>query len=109
MASLTPKLLYIGDYNNSNVYTVSANVGSYAIIKNINACATTGTNTTLSMHLLLGSDSPVANNKIINNVTITGNNITFYNTSIVVPSNTTIHVSHGGNVTVAISGVEYIA
>ena len=109
MASLTPKLLYIGNANGANVYTSNTNVNSYTIIKNINACATTGGNTTITLHILQTGQTAAANNKIISDVTVAGNNVTFYNTSIVLPSNTSLYLSHGSNVTVAISGVEYIA
>lgn len=109
MPSLTPKLLYIGNSTGANVYTSNTNANSYTIIKNINVCATTGSNTTITVHILQPSQSANANNKIISNALVEGNNVTFYNTSIIVPSNSSIYVSHGGNATIAISGVEYIA
>lgn len=108
MASLTPKLLYIGNGNAANVYTVSNTANSYAIIKNINICNATGTNTAVSIHIVTSPNTAAANNKILNNVNIVGNNVTFYNTSIVMPANSSIYVNQGGtNLTIAISGVEY--
>lgn len=110
MASLTPKLLYIGNGNSSNVYTANATANSYTIIKNINICNTTAVNTYVSIHLLTSGQSAAANNKIISNVNIVGNNVTFYNTSIIMPSNSSIYLTQtGSDATVAISGVEYIA
>lgn len=110
MASLTPKLLYIGNANTSNVYTANALANSYTIIKNINICNTSAANKSVSIHLVPSGQSPANNNKIISNVNIESNNVTFYNTSIVMPSNSQIYISQtDGNTTIAISGVEYIA
>jgi len=110
MASLTPKLLYLGNGDNANVYTANSTANSYTIIKNINICNTTAVNTVVSLHLLTSGSSPGSNNKIISNVNITANNVTFYNTSIVMPSNSALYLDQAGsNATVAISGVEYVA
>ncbi len=110
MASLTPKLLYIGAANGSNVYTANATANSYTIIKNINICNTTAVNTVVSIHILTSGQTAASNNKIISNVNIVGNNVTFYNTSIIMPSNSSIYLTQtASNATVAISGVEYIA
>lgn len=105
---LTPKLLYIGNGNNSNVYTASATSNSYSIVKNINICNTTASNVTASVHLVTSGGAVGNNNKIISNMTIVGNDVTFYNTSIIMPANSSIYVNQGGtSLTVAISGVEY--
>lgn len=110
MASLTPKLLYIGNATGANVYTSNATANSYTIIKNINICNTTSANKTVSIHLVQSGSSVFNNNKIISNVNVEANNVTFYNTSIVMPSNSQIYISQtDGNTTIAISGVEYIA
>lgn len=109
MAGLTPKLLYIGDATASNVYTSNSNANSYTIIKNINICNTTSSNAVVSLHILQTGQSAVSNNKIISNINVEANNVTYYNTSIVLPSNTSIYLSQASSsTTVAISGVEYI-
>lgn len=109
MANLVPKNLYIGSGSASNVYTVANTVGNYTIIKNINLCNTTGSNAVCSIHILVNGASPANNNKIISNVNVLANNVVYYNTSIVVPSNSAIHVDQvtANAVTFTISGVEY--
>lgn len=108
MAGLTPKLLYIGDGDASNVYTVSNTVGSYTIIKNLNFCNTGTSNTVCSLHLVETTKSANANNKIISNINIEGNNVVYYNTSIVMPANSSLYIDQAGSsVTLAVSGVEY--
>lgn len=108
MAGLTPKLLYIGNGDASNVYTVSNTVGSYTIIKNINFCNTSNANTTCSLHLVKTSESAAANNKIISNINVQADNVIYYNTSIVMPANSALYLDQAGSsVTLAVSGVEY--
>lgn len=108
MAGLTPKLLYIGNGDESNVYTVANTVGAYTIIKNLNFCNTSNANTVCSVHLLQGAGTPGANNKIISNINIESNNVTYYNTSIVMPANSKIYFDQAGTtVTFTLSGVEY--
>lgn len=105
---LTPKLLYIGNGNNSNVYTAVATANSYTIVKNINICNTTASNVVASVHIVPTGQSAANNNKIISNTTIVGNDVTYYNTSIIMPANSSIYVNQGGtSLTVAISGVEF--
>jgi hypothetical protein len=110
MASLTPKLLYLGAPGiGSNAYTSNAVANSYTIIKNINICNTTSANKTCNIHLLRPTDAIATdNNKIISNMTVLANNTTFYNTAIVMPANTVLYCN-AANTTIAISGVEYIA
>ena len=110
MASLTPKLLYLGaPGTGSNVYTSNATANSYTIIKNINICNTTAANKSCSIHILRPTDSIATDsNKIISNMTVLANNTTFYNTAIVIPANTVLW-ANSANTTIAISGVEYIA
>ena len=111
MASLTPKSFYIGSNvgAGSNVYTVANTVGNYSIIKNINLCNTTASNAVCSIHLLANGASVSNQNKIVSNVNVLANNVVFYNTSIVVPANSSIHVTQvtANAVTFTISGVEY--
>lgn len=111
MASLTPKSFYVGSNvgAGSNVYTVANTIGNYSIIKNINLCNTTASNAVCSIHLLVNGASVGASNKIVSNVNVLANNVVFYNTSIVVPANSSIHITQvtANAVTFAISGVEY--
>jgi len=109
MASLTPKNFYVGNATAANVYTVANTANYYSIIKNINICNTSNAaNATVSIHLLTDGAAPSSDNKIISNALAILSDVLFYNTSIVVPSNTKIYVSSSSNtVTFAISGVEY--
>ena len=111
MANLTPKSFYIGSNvgAGSNVYTVSNTVGNYSIIKNINLCNTTASNAICSIHLLVNGASVADANKIVSNVNVLANNVVFYNTSIVMPANSRIHVTQvtANAITFTISGVEY--
>lgn len=108
MSGLTPKLLYIGSATSANVYTVSSTANSYTIIKNINICNNDISNTYCSLHILTSGSTAASNNKILSNVTILGNNVTYYNTSIVMPANSSLFLSQSGsNATLTISGVEY--
>lgn len=109
MANLIPENFYIGNSSASNVYTVANTVGNYSIIKNINLCNTTSSNAVCSIHILVGGAATSAGNKILSNVNVLANNVVYYNTSIVVPANSHIHVSQvtANAITFAISGVEY--
>lgn len=111
MASLTPKSFYIGSNvgAGSNVYTVANTAGNYSIIKNINLCNTTASNAVCSIHLLVNGASVSSENRIVSNVNVLANNVVFYNTSIVVPANSSIHVTQvtANAITFTISGVEY--
>lgn len=110
MANLTPKSFYIGTSSaGANIYTTANTVGNYSIIKNINLCNTTGTNAVCTIHILVGAASPGADNKILNNVNVLSNNVVFYNTAVVIPANSKLHVNQvtANAVTFTISGVEY--
>ena len=110
MANLTPKSFYIGTSSaGANVYTTANTVGDYSIIKNINLCNTTGSNAVCSIHILVGADSPAANNKILSNVNVLSNNVVFYNTSVVIPANSKLYVDQvtANAITFTVSGVEY--
>jgi len=110
MANLTPKSFYIGTSSTgTNAYTTANTVGDYSIIKNINLCNTTSSNAVCSIHILVGAATPAANNKIISNVNVLSNNVVFYNTSVVIPANSKLHVDQvtANAVTFIISGVEY--
>lgn len=111
MPNLSPKSFYVGSNvgAGSNVYTVANTVGNYSIIKNINLCNTTASNAVCNIHLLINGASVSNANKIVSNVNVLANNVVFYNTSIVVPANSSIHVTQvtANAITFAISGVEY--
>ena len=110
MANLTPKTLYIGSDSAANVYTLSSNVGSYAIVKNINICNTGGSTILCNVHLIPASGSAGANNKVLSNFSVLSGETISYDSAIVVNAGASIYVS--SNITTAtytISGVEYIA
>ena len=111
MANLTPKSFFVGSDvgAGSNVYTVADTVGNYSIIKNINLCNTTASNAVCSIHLLVDGAVVASSNKLVSNVNVLANNVVFYNTSIVVPANSSIHVTQvtANAVSFTISGVEY--
>lgn len=109
MANLTPKLLYIGADTGANVYTVSSNTGSYAIIKNMNICNVTGSTATCNVHVLVSGVSAAANNNaILKSFTVAPNETVAYNGIVVLPANSNLYISQAAaNITFSISGVEY--
>lgn len=107
--NLTPKTLYIGADSASNVYTLSSNSGSYAIIKNINICNTGAGTILCNVHLIPSGGSAGANNRIMSNYVVASAETVSYDSAIVMNAGSSIYVS--SNVTTAtyvISGVEYI-
>lgn len=108
MGTMLPKLLYIGQGANSNVYTSSATGGSYTIIKNINLVNTQGGNLYVTMHLVDSGLSAANNNVIISNVLVPANDVVYLNTTIVMPNDASIYYKTS-NVTATISGVEFAA
>jgi hypothetical protein len=109
MPSLTPKNFCHANAATANVYTVANTAGNYSIIKVINVCNTSNANATANVHILVDGASAAANNKIISNANVIGDDVLFYNTSIVMPANSKIHVSASSNTALVfnISGVEY--
>lgn len=109
MANLTPKSFYTGNSSGANAYTTANTVGNYSIIKNINLCNTTSSNAACSVHILIDGAAASDANKIVSNVNVLANNVVYYNTSIVVPANSSIYVSQitSSAITFTISGVEY--
>lgn len=108
MANLEPKLLYIGNEDDGVIYTVSSNTGSYAIVRNINLCNTSNTDTTLSMHLIT-TGSAASNNKIISNIKVPANDVVVSDATYVMNASHVLHVTQPtSNVTIAVSGVEFI-
>jgi hypothetical protein len=109
MANLTPKNLYIGNTQTGNVYTLSSNTGSYAIIKNLNICNTGNATVVSSIHIIPSGGSASSNNKIFSNASILSDETITYDTSIVLDSDSSLYVtSNAGTITLVISGVEYI-
>lgn len=107
--NLTPKSLYIGADSGSNVYTLSSNSGSYAIVRNINICNTGAGTIICNVHLIPSGGAALANNKIMSNYVVASAETVSYDSAIVMNAGSSIYVS--SNVTTAtyvISGVEYI-
>jgi hypothetical protein len=108
MPALTPKLMYIGNDSTANAYSVANVANNYSIIKSINICNATANSASASIHILVAGASPAANNKIISNAEVLGNNVLYYNTSIVIPSNSNVYIAQSStDLTFTISGVEY--
>ena len=108
MASIIPKLLFIGNTQAGNAYTAPAAEGSYAIVKSINVCNTGTTTESFSINLLSPSQAVNVSNAILGNISLTGGNVFSYETSIVVPAGYSLNISQpGSSLTFTISGVEY--
>lgn len=109
MANLTPKNLYIGNTQTGNVYTITSNVGGYAIIKNINICNTGASTITSNIHIIPSGGSAVANNQIFSNATILSGETITYDTSIVLNANSSLYItSNAATASLVVSGVEYV-
>lgn len=109
MANLTPKNLYIGNTQTGNVYTITSNVGGYAIIKNINICNTGSDTVTSNIHIIPSGGSAVANNQIFSNATVLSGETITYDTSIVLNANSSLYISSSAaTVSLVVSGVEYV-
>lgn len=110
MANLTPKLLYIGNNTASNVYTVSSNVGSYSIIRTVSVCNTTSTDKTFSLNIIPSGGSNGANNKIMNNIIVYANDVLVSDTVYVLNAGDSVYFDPvDSNLTLIVSGVEYVA
>lgn len=108
MANLEPKLLYIGDAEDSPIYNVSGNVGSYAIVRSINACNTTNTDKVFSLHLVAGGN-PSSNNKIMSNIRVPANDVVVSEATYVLNEDHSLYLTQDdSSITVAVSGAEYI-
>lgn len=108
MANLTPKLLYIGNPAAESVYSVANVAGNYTIIKSINICNTSNIPERCTIHILVNGAIATTGNRIISNAEVLSNNVLYYNTSIVVPANSSVYVSQANtNLTFTLSGVEY--
>jgi hypothetical protein len=110
MSNLEPKRLYIGSDTDSNVYTVSSTTGSYAIIRNFNACNTTSEDKTYSLHIIPSSGTAGNNNKIMSNIVVPANDVLISSGPYVLNAGDSIYLSQSAaSITLNISGVEYIA
>ena len=110
MASLIPTLLYIGNDNNGSIYDSPEDAGSYAIIKSINATNTAGITTSFSLHILVDGSAASSDNAILFEAPLTAGNTLAYDTSIVIPANSSLYIDQPSSaITLAVSGVEYVA
>ena len=109
MATIVPKLLYIGNQQSGSVYSAPSEEGGYAIIKSINVANTSDTPQLFSINLILSGFALNPSNVIVGNVTLTGNNVFSYETSIVMPEGSSLSISQPSNsLTFTVSGVEYV-
>lgn len=110
MANLQPKKLYVGNDSAANVYTVSSNVGSYAIIRNINACNTTTANKSYTINIIPSGGTAAVNNRIMSNINVPGDDVVASDATYILEAGDSIYLSQSGtDITLSISGVEYIA
>lgn len=109
MASIIPKLLFIGNQQSGTVYSSPSSEGSYAIVKSINVANTSTSTEIFSINLVTSGSTVGVNNVVVGNISLTGNNVFSYETSIVMPAGSTLQVSQvSNNLTFTISGVEYV-
>lgn len=108
MPALTPKTLYIGNTTAANVYTVSSTAGNYTIVKNINVCnANASANKTVTIHIIAPAGSAAENNIYLSSLTVPASDVVQIDTSLILSNGYSIYMTHSGNVTTTISGVEY--
>lgn len=111
MANLLPKRLYIGAATGgSSVYTLTSNVGSYAIVRSINACNTTGTDATFDLHVVPSGDTAGTANKILSSITVPANDVITSDAIIALEPSDSIYFNQSGtSITLTVSGVEFDA
>ena len=108
MSAIVPKLLFIGNQQTGSIYSAPSGSENYAIVKSINVANTSSTSQTFSLNLVPSGDTVSSSNVIVGNVAMSGNNVFSYETSIVMPAGSTLHVNQPStNLTFTISGVEY--
>ena len=108
MASIIPKLLFIGNTQSGAIYSAPSSAGSYSIVKSINVCNTGTASEAFSINLVQAGETLGVGNAILGNITISGGNVFSYETSIVVPTGAALQISQpNNNLTFTISGVEY--
>ena len=108
MSGLVPKLLYIGNQQSGPVYEAPSAPGSYSIVKSINVANTVTTTEFFSLNLVESGQQAGVSNVIVGNIVMSGANVFSYETSIVMPSGSTLQVTQPNtNLTFTISGVEF--
>jgi hypothetical protein len=109
MSGLAPKLFFIGNQQSGVVYTAPSETGGYAIVKSINVANTSTTSQVFSINLVPSGGTLGANNVIVGNISLSGNNVFSYDTSIVMPQGSTLQITQDStSLTFTISGVEYV-
>ena len=112
MAVLTPKTLYIGQGNGATantIYTANSTAGNYTIIKSINICnANTTTVKNINMNIVPTAGSPAETNLYLSNLSIPANTAIQIDTSLILSNSYFVSINHTGNVTVIMTGVEFV-
>lgn len=109
MPALTPKTLYIGNTSTANVYTVNSTAGSYTIVKSINICnANAASAKTANVYLVPPAGSAAENNIYLSSLSIPASDVVQIDTTLILSNGYSIYMTHSGNVTTTISGVEYV-
>jgi DeoR/GlpR family transcriptional regulator of sugar metabolism len=109
MASIVPKLLFIGNQQSGTIYSAPSSAGSYAIVKSINVANTATGSEIFSINLVTAGNVPGTSNVIVGNITLSANNVFSYETSIVMPAGSALQITQSSNhLTFTISGVEYV-
>jgi len=112
MAVLTPKTLYVGQGNGATantIYTANTTSGNYTIIKSINICnANTSTAKNISMNIVQPAGSAAETNLYLSNLSIPANTSIQIDTSLILSNSYFVSISHSGNVTVIMTGVEFV-
>lgn len=109
MAAIIPKLLFIGNTQSGFIYAVPNSQGNYAIIKSVNVCNTSSSPQTFSINLVESGSSLSPSNAVLGNIVMSANNVFSYETSIVMPAGSSLHIDQPEtSLTFTISGVEYV-
>jgi len=114
VANLVPKRFYIGPVGNgSNVYTLTSNVGSYAIVKSIVITNTTMGSTvgSVSVNLIPSGDTSSSNNAVLYSVDVpVGDVVTSDAILVMEPGDSISSIGYANSeCTISIYGVEYDA
>ncbi len=108
MSRLVPKLFYIGNQQSGTIYTAPSAAGSYSIVKSINVANTSTATQVFSLNLVLAGETQGLSNVIVGNIVMSGANVFSYETSIVMPTGSTLQITQPNNdLTFTISGVEF--
>lgn len=111
MAVLQPKTLHRGFVANtaSTLYTAPSGASSYAIVKEMILCNTTGTAVTVSVYSIENGGSVADNRKILSAVSIDPGTTVVFSMSSVLENAATLRAvaSSASAVTATVSGVEF--